>query len=36
MSIADSTVTAFQRDGVVVLRGAFDDWIEPWPGGWRR
>lgn len=29
MSIAGSTVAAFQRDGAVVLRGVFDDWIDP-------
>ena len=29
MNIADSTVTDFQTDGVVVLRGVFRDWVEP-------
>ena len=29
MNIADSTVTDFQKDGVVILRGVFRDWVEP-------
>ena len=29
MNIADSTVSDFQNDGVVVLRGVFRDWVEP-------
>jgi ectoine hydroxylase-related dioxygenase (phytanoyl-CoA dioxygenase family) len=29
MNIADSTVTDFQKDGVVVLRGVFRDWVAP-------
>jgi ectoine hydroxylase-related dioxygenase (phytanoyl-CoA dioxygenase family) len=29
MYISDSTVTDFQREGVVVLRGLFRDWVEP-------
>ena len=29
MNISDSTVTDFQKEGVVVLRGVFRDWIEP-------
>ncbi len=29
MNIADSTVTDFQKDGVVLLRGVFRDWVEP-------
>jgi hypothetical protein len=33
MNMSDSTVTAFQEDGVVVLRGVFRDWVEPLPQG---
>ena len=29
MNIANSTVSDFQNDGVVVLRGVFRDWVEP-------
>ena len=29
MNIADSTVADFQKEGVVVLRGVFRDWVEP-------
>ena len=28
MNIADSTVADFQKDGVVVLRGVFRNWVE--------
>jgi ectoine hydroxylase-related dioxygenase (phytanoyl-CoA dioxygenase family) len=29
IEISDETVETFQRDGVVVLRGVFRDWVEP-------
>ena len=28
MDVADSTVTDFQKEGVVVLRGVFRNWVE--------
>ncbi|CAN5855224.1 phytanoyl-CoA dioxygenase family protein [soil metagenome] len=29
VAVSDGTVADFQKDGVVVLRGAFADWVEP-------
>lgn len=31
--VSDDTVDTFQRDGVVVLRGLFRDWVEPLAAG---
>jgi ectoine hydroxylase-related dioxygenase (phytanoyl-CoA dioxygenase family) len=33
MQLSTSTVADFQRDGVVVLRGVFRDWVEPLRAG---
>lgn len=28
--IDEQTVQTFQKDGVVVLKGVFKDWVAPW------
>mgnify|MGYP003347059448 CR=1 FL=1 len=29
VEVSDEAVETYQRDGVVVLRGVFRDWVEP-------
>ncbi|HJU49116.1 MAG TPA: phytanoyl-CoA dioxygenase, partial [Pseudogulbenkiania sp.] len=35
-TIGQEEITTFQRDGAIVLRGAFRDWVEPLRDGFEQ